>query len=321
MSQGYPLTKLYSSIEQKPSPLHGSGIFATSSITPGEYSILPTDPKIVEMVEKFSSVNSAMMPVWKDILLMSRDGDGDDDIDVEDEDDGDDDFMQRLDKFRKGFAAFIEDEKCKANISSAAGVRAVVDGVDFVVNVLRDLDEGEELLRPYGREWMAIKYYNLKSCMLHYRESVRKGEYSGDLFISIDVKTLHATMWEFKSRVEDATEDTNAELGTFLSKREGKELIVVSPEELNSMANIIGMVAIEFVDTGDESFDYTWKHNIRKLRSHFPRQVVNPASFATKAVKKQSNDNSNDKQSKKKRKHGKVEKLKHGAFDVYTMKM
>ena len=84
MSQGYPLAKLLSSIEEKESPIHGNGIFATSSVGSGEYSALPTDPQIADIVEKFGFVNAAMMPGWKDILLRTA---GDEDEEDDDEED------------------------------------------------------------------------------------------------------------------------------------------------------------------------------------------------------------------------------------------
>ena len=53
MKQGYPLTKLFSSTEKKNSLLHGEGMFATSPITQlGEYSTLPTDPQIIDLIDK-----------------------------------------------------------------------------------------------------------------------------------------------------------------------------------------------------------------------------------------------------------------------------
>ena len=58
MSQGFPLTKLFVSTEKKESPLcegqkENKGVFATSPIKKlGEYSILPTDPQIMEIMDK-----------------------------------------------------------------------------------------------------------------------------------------------------------------------------------------------------------------------------------------------------------------------------
>ena len=58
MSQGYPLTKLFASTETKESPLcegqkENKGVFATAPIKQlGEYSILPTDPQIMKMMDK-----------------------------------------------------------------------------------------------------------------------------------------------------------------------------------------------------------------------------------------------------------------------------
>ena len=99
MSQGYPLAKLLSSIEEKESPIHGNGIFATSSVGSGEYSALPTDPQIADIVEKFGSANAAMMPSWKDILLRAGDEDeeeGSDGEDLGDEDLGECRFLFAL---------------------------------------------------------------------------------------------------------------------------------------------------------------------------------------------------------------------------------
>ena len=118
-------------------------------------------------------------------------------------------------------------------------------------------------------------------------------------------------MWEFKSGGDDA----NAELGRYLSEREGKELIVIPPDELNRLANIVGLVALEGVGVGDVEIDFNWRSNIMDIRRQFPRKVIYPASFSSrpdKGLKK--------KEKKKKRKLGDVEKLKHGAFDVYRMK-
>mmetsp|Transcript_34581 Transcript_34581/g.62244 ORF Transcript_34581/g.62244 Transcript_34581/m.62244 type:complete len:340 (-) Transcript_34581:152-1171(-) len=337
MSQGYSLTKLVSSIEERPSPIHGKGIFATSSIKAGEYSILPDDPKVIKMVEKFSPVNSAMMPIWKDILLTtngsSDDEDGSNDNNNADATDNDaaNKFTKRLDQFQKGFATFMEEEKSKANITSTVALRAVTHGVDFTVRINRDLKDGEELLRPYGREWLAIKYYHLRSCVLnYYRERMMQeedddGGCSGDLILSVDVNLLHVTVWELKTNRAGQDTTTNADkLGRFLSKREGKELIVVSPEELNSLANILGLVALEATGTTDgtdEGFDFTWEHNIRKLRRNFPKQVIFPASFSSCRMEHEKSTTTK-KAKAKKRKHddNEVEKLKHGVFDVYKRK-
>ena len=140
----------------------------------------------------------------------------------------------------------------------------------------------------------------------------------------MDVNLLHITVWELKTNRVGQDTTTNADkLGRFLSKREGKELIVVSQEELNSLANIIGLVALEATGTADvtdEGFDFTWKHNIRKLRRNFPKQVIYPASFSSYRME---NEKSTTAKKAKKRKHNdddEVETLKHGVFDVYKRK-
>lgn len=179
------------------------------------------------------------------------------------------------------------------------------------------------VVRDYGKEWLAIKYFNLKLNALHYVEKSQEEENEGKLILSIDTKLLNSSVWEFKKKVIDDDEDTNYELGQYLSMREGKEMIVVSPEELNSLTNIIGMCAIQYLlDTHDTeeddggNFSDTWKHNLDHLRSHFPREIVNPSSYSSyEATKKKKS-----KKRKAKASEGKVLKLKHGEFDVFKMK-
>ena len=72
---------------------------------------------------------------------------------------------------------------------------------------------------------------------LHYIEQSQEEENEGKLILSIDTKLLNSSVWEFKKKVIDEDEDTNYELGQYLSMREGKEMIVVSLEELNSITN------------------------------------------------------------------------------------
>ena len=178
------------------------------------------------------------------------------------------------------------------------------------------------IVRDYGKEWLAIKYFNLKLNALHYIEQSQEEENEGKLILSIDTKLLNSSVWEFKKKVIDDDEDTNNELGQYLSMREGKEMIVVSPEELNSLTNIIGMCAIQYLhdtdDTEDDggNFSDCWKHNLDHLRSHFPRDIVNPSSYSSyEATKKKKS-----KKRKAKASEGKVLKLKHGEFDVFKMK-
>ena len=72
---------------------------------------------------------------------------------------------------------------------------------------------------------------------MHYIEQSQEEENEGKLILSIDTKLLNSSVWEFKKKVIDEDEDTNYELGQYLSMREGKEMIVVSLEELNSITN------------------------------------------------------------------------------------
>ena len=261
--------------------------------------------------------NSPMMPNWKELLPITNSSDG-----SEDEEDAmtatdDADFTEQLKKFKEGFDIFIEEEKLKANISYHCNPDTIMrgGGFNFEVTVLREIAEGQELLRPYGKEWLAIKYFHLKSGLLGYLESMQEDKYDGQLIISIDVKLLQVSVWEFKKKVIDDGVDTNDELGRYLSFREGKEMIVLSPEELNSLANMIGMLAVEYLDTEDDDyFASTWKDNVDHIRSHFPRAVVHPATWKFKAKKKSSS------KKRKAKNAGQVEKLKHGAFDVYKMK-
>ena len=181
----------------------------------------------------------------------------------------------------------------------------------FVVMVVRD----------YGKEWLAIKYFDLKLNALHYIEKSQEEENEGKLILSIDTKLLNSSVWEFKKKVIDDDEDTNYELGQYLSMREGKEMIAVSLEELNSLTNIIGMCAIQYLDTDDTeddggNFSDCWKHNLDHLRSHFPREIVNPSSYSSYEAKKKKKS----KKRKAKASEGKVLKLKHGEFDVFKMK-
>ena len=260
-----------------------------------------------------------MMPNWKELLPITNsttDGSEEEEEDAITATD-DVDFTEQLKKFKEGFDIFIEEEKLKANVSYHCSPDTIMrgGGFNFEVTVLREIAEGQELLRPYGKEWLAIKYFHLKSGLLGYLESMQKDDYDGQLIISIDAKVLQVSVWEFKKKVIDDGTDTNDELGRYLSFREGKEMIVLSPEELNSLANMVGMLAVEYLDTEDDDFfASTWKDNVDHIRSHFPRDIVHPAcwKFKTKTTK-----------SSKKRKAktaGQVEKLKHGAFDVYKMK-
>ena len=118
MSQGYPLTKLFAYTTEKDSPLHGKGIFATSPITSGEYSILPTDPQIRELMEKAGFCNSSLMPDWKDLLphVLRRGSSDDDDDDAARVDEVD--FMEQLKIFREGFDAYMIEEQSKATTNS-----------------------------------------------------------------------------------------------------------------------------------------------------------------------------------------------------------
>ena len=319
MSQGYLLTKLLGSIEERPSPIHGKGIFATASIQPGEYNTLPTDPKLMKVMEKFANLNSALMPNWKDILLAGFNSHGNEggnstDIHVGSSsnsisEENANQFVQRLAKFRKGIAGFINEEQSKANIqtSTSSGNKA-----DLICNVLRELKEGEELLRSYGSEWLIIKYYNLKSNELECKKSDK------DLIISVDVDSLHPTLWDNKGPRRDIESNANsAKMGKLLSKKEGKELIVISLQELNTLSNIVGMIALEYYDLGDKNYDFTWQDNLRGLRRHFSKEVIHPASFSSAMIEKTAK-----KRSKKRKQEGggEVEKLKHGAFDVYKLK-
>ena len=317
MSQGYLLTKLLGSIEEKQSPIHGKGIFATASIQPGEYNTLPTDPKLMKVMEKFANLNSALMPNWKDILLAGFDSDDNEGGSSTDggssstaiSEENANQFVQRLAKFRKGIAAFINEEQSKANIqtSTSSGNKA-----DLICNVLREIKEGEELLRSYGSEWLIIKYYNLKSNELECKKSDK------DLIISVDVDSLHPTLWDNKRpRRDDERDANNTKMGKLLSKKEGKELIVISLQELNTLSNIVGMIALEYYDLGDKNYDFTWQHNLQRLRRHFPKEVIYPASFSSAMIEKTAK-----KKSKKRKQEGggEVEKLKHGAFDVYKLK-
>ncbi|KAL9189295.1 hypothetical protein ACHAXT_011785 [Thalassiosira profunda] len=307
-AQGYPLAKLLASVEKRESPLHGEGLFAVASVQPGEYSILPNDPKILDIVETFGYSNAALMP--EDILLRCDDGEG-----GEDNVAAADDFVARLAKFRGGFETFVVDEQSKANVSTA--FRPKEEGADVVVKVLREIKEGEELLRPYGTEWLSIKYYALKHYALLYREKMMKhgGSEDREMIFAIDVNSLCASVWEFKTGIDA----TNAQMGRYLSKKEGKELVVVSPDEINSLSNVLGLTALEYLDKGDEEFDFTWRHNFDHLRHDYPRRVIHPASFPSWLAKKKKKSTGGSPAKKRKHQGGGVAKLKHGAFDVYRM--
>mmetsp|Transcript_28541 Transcript_28541/g.51575 ORF Transcript_28541/g.51575 Transcript_28541/m.51575 type:complete len:281 (+) Transcript_28541:81-923(+) len=252
------LKKFLSSVEQKPSSIHGRGIFTKKAIKQGDYCSHGTQD-IVTFVQEMTAVNSPLVPTWRDLLF------GGDDSNICGEDNkpllplG-----ERLAKFRSDFANFTEEEKSKANIIETIILSNDGRPTEMHVTTSSDISRGNELLRAYGLEWLSIKYYHLKANLLRYRASLKK-DGSKKFMIFIDPTELFlqdAIIWE-----DNGMGLSPADAEKLMSEQSGKDIRHISLEELNSSANLLGMLAHEnFGKGGNWLFDSSWKNTQAQLK-------------------------------------------------------
>ena len=90
------------------------------------------------------------MPNWKELLPSILRTAVDEDDENEDTNKEDVDFVVQLRSFKEGFDIYIKEERAKANVSQSMSLeraKAGGRGVDFVVKVLSEIEEGEELCK------------------------------------------------------------------------------------------------------------------------------------------------------------------------------
>lgn len=254
------LKKFLSSVEKKPSSIHGRGVFAKKPIKAGEYASQGAGD-MANFVREMNAANSPLAPTWRDLLFGRDDGEGGGE--------GERDAMppppslgERLGKFRTDFANYAEEERAMAN--AAERITLSKDGRPSEMSVTNssDIKRGTELLRAYGPEWLSIKYYHLKANLLIYRTKLTNGDRKFMVFIDPEELFLQdMTIWEDNSKglgPKDAAK--------LMSERTGKEIRHISLDELNASANILGMVAHEHFGKGNWLFDSSWKNTQAQLK-------------------------------------------------------
>eukprot|EP00580_Thalassiosira_gravida_P016702 CAMPEP_0201667760 /NCGR_PEP_ID=MMETSP0494-20130426/16606_1 /ASSEMBLY_ACC=CAM_ASM_000839 /TAXON_ID=420259 /ORGANISM="Thalassiosira gravida, Strain GMp14c1" /LENGTH=260 /DNA_ID=CAMNT_0048147893 /DNA_START=35 /DNA_END=817 /DNA_ORIENTATION=- len=252
------LKKFLLSVEQKPSSIHGEGIFTKKAIKQGDYCSQSTQD-IVNFVQEMTAVNSPVSPTWRDLLFIDDDGSNNDAEDMP--------LRERLENFRRNFANFIEEEKSKANMIESV-VLSNGRPTEMHVNIIgTDIKRGRELLRAYGPEWLSVKYYHLKANLLTYRTKLNNGRRKFMVFIDPDELLLQdMTIWEDN---EMGMGPVDAAKLLSEKKSSGNKNVLlrhVSLDELNSMANVLGMVAHENFGKGDWKFDSSWKNTQTQLK-------------------------------------------------------
>lgn len=248
------LKKFLSSVEPKPSPVHGRGIFTKKAIKQGDYCSQGAQD-IVAYVKGMTAANSPLAPTWKELLF--GDDAGGEGVPL----------GERLEKFRSDFANFVEEENSRANVIESF---AFSDGRprEMRATVRADLKRGREVLRPYGPEWLSIKYYHLKANLIIYRKKL--GGDGRTFMVYIDPADLFLqdiTIW--KDNEMGMGPEEGAKL---LSERAGKEVRHVTLEELGLMANLLGMLAHEYFGKGNWKFDSSWRTTQTQLKQQQQQQ-------------------------------------------------
>lgn len=144
------LQSFLDSVEIKPSKLHGHGLFATRNIQKGVYRT--SNPALMQQISNIAGkTNSVSCPPWRQLLEST--GLLEDDTFVVASFDAVDDAQRAL--LKEGWVNYVE--QGQPNIECAMCKTGTGAGMAFTV--LETIERGEEILRNYGHEWLAMVYF------------------------------------------------------------------------------------------------------------------------------------------------------------------
>ena len=239
----FAVVDFLSNVVQKPSPIHGRGLFAKKMIRQGVY--VSRDQEEIKRVlhGEMLSTNSTLPPLWKTLLFTN----GDANIPLD----------ERLSKFRREFAKFVTEEKSKASLIERI-LMSNGKPSELQLNVISDIVGGSEILRAYGPRWLSMKYHHLKNSLIVYQKMENEGKHS---WMFLDQKELLVNIYR-RTLDEDNPRDTAKDL----TMQSGKQLNYATPEEADTLLNILEILALENFGKGNELFDTTFKSCLLDLK-------------------------------------------------------
>lgn len=122
----------------------------------------------------------------------------------------------------------------------------------------QDLAAGEEALRAYGDEWLAIKYYHLKAFLNKRKETI------GTFTFFVDMHTLQIQNYSSDEKEPESIQDISEEL---LRLMNGRDIVAVSLPVLAFFEKCIGLLALDRFQKGNRSFDIAWTRNLENLKA------------------------------------------------------
>ena len=146
------LRSFLDSVEIKPSRIHGNGLFATRNIQKGVYRT--SNPAFMPQISTIvSKANSVSLPPWRQ-LLESAGLLEDESIVVNSFDDVDDTKRALL---KEGWVNYVE----QGQPNMECVMYKTGTGAGVAVTVPETIERGEEILRNYAYEWLAMEYFDL----------------------------------------------------------------------------------------------------------------------------------------------------------------
>lgn len=253
MAPNADLLRFLSSLEDRPSAIHGTGVFAERSIEKGA-THRTSDPALVSLYlfTAAKNMNSALVPPWKNLLVKTAeefDAAGGGGIQNMDE--------NSLSTLRSRWMEYTTAELSKAHVLVKT---QCLQPLTAAVTVFKDVTEGQEVTRAYGHGWLAIKYYQLKVCQLMYAKKAPPRANQTLKFV-VDMKTLDVK-GTFYVEASHSWVGVAAEL-------ESEDILVASASDLANFADHLEYVA-NVVAKGDPSFDVPWNNSLSRLQQEFP---------------------------------------------------
>lgn len=253
---------LLESVEERPSKIHGTGVFLKVSTTTDTMQqgtgYKTTSPRLGKvLLPKFQYMNSPMLPPWKDFLLHQEATAA-----ALYNNELLEDHQEVLAGLRQSWRDYVEKEDALANIwiyfeHKIRFPEMIVES--FQVHFRQDVAPGGELLRAYGHEWLAVQYENLVGYMVQLLRFVKhQGAGLSAIRVLVNVATLEVLNVH-------AVDDDEAPVGAF---GVGDDLWVASVQDLSDWTAILEYLALT-VGKGDPKFDSTWEATLGILKLKF----------------------------------------------------
>jgi len=245
--------------QEGPSAIHGTGFFFngkfTADVIEKGVRFASSNDKFIEHVYAIRNTNSPLLPPWKELLWGPHDTAMTVICSSDQPKAGNNE--EALAAFRQCWLDYVDLERSLAHIflqyetsNSSMKVKSVSIEIESV------LSRGQEMLRAYGNEWIAMKFYHMKGTYIQYSTRAAANKDGSLRYIFVvnqkELSILGALQLENDN----------------LPGSDKEDIFIATLSDIATWADCLEYLA-DTVGKEDASFRITWSDNLARLQKEF----------------------------------------------------